>query len=60
MFGWNILRLCYSLHRPTENGVNIFLNIVTQQQSMYEVFSVSKVPNSLILFKKPFYFLVIF
>ena len=28
---------CYNLHRPTEDGVRIFLNIVTQRQSVYEV-----------------------
>jgi len=39
---------CYYLHRPTENGVSIFLNIVTQQQSMYKACSLSKVPTSII------------
>jgi hypothetical protein len=38
----------YYLHGPTENGVSIFLNIVTQRQYMYEACSVSKVPNSII------------
>jgi len=51
MLGWNN---CYYLHRPTENGVSIFLNIVTQQQSMYEACSVSKVPTSVVLFNNPF------
>jgi hypothetical protein len=39
---------CNYLHRPTENGASIFLNIVTQQQSMYEACSGSKFPTSVI------------
>jgi hypothetical protein len=42
------------LHRPTENVVCIFLNNVTQRQSMYEACSVSKVPTSIIFFNNPF------
>jgi len=43
---------CY-LHRPMENGVSIFLNSVTQQQSMYKACSVNKVPTSIIVFNNP-------
>jgi len=37
-----------------KNGVSIFLNIVTQRQSMYEACSVSTAPTAIIFFKNPF------
>jgi len=35
-----------------KNEVSIFLNVVTQQQSMYEYCSVSNVPTAKILLNK--------
>jgi len=40
--------ICYYLHRATGNGVSVFLNVVTQRQSMYEACLLSKVPTSII------------
>jgi hypothetical protein len=48
---------CYYLHSPTENGVGIFLNIVTRRQFVYEASSVSKVPTAIIK-RKNFYVVV--
>jgi len=45
------------LEHSASNGVSIFLNIVTQQQSIYEACSVSKVPTA-IIFLKPLHFVV--
>ena len=41
-----------------ENGVSIFLNIVPQQQSMYEACSVSNVPTAKIFVEEASYFVV--
>jgi len=41
-----------------ENGVSIFLNIVSQQQSVYEACSVSKASTTIIFVYQAFYFVV--
>jgi len=41
-----------------ENGVSIFLKIVTQLQSMYKACSVCTVPTAINFFKQAFYFVV--
>jgi len=58
MFDWNILHQLYYLHRPLENVVSIFVNNVTQWQSMYEACSVSRVSTAVIFFQQPFYFVI--
>jgi len=43
---------------PTEDGVSIFLNIVTQRQSVYEACSVRNVPTANIFVEQDSYFVV--
>jgi len=49
---------CSNLHRPTEDGVSIFLNIITQRQSVYQACSVHHVPTANIFVEQDSYFVV--